>query len=331
MVLAGIDRPRDDAVPVLKWMEVAPRRKQESLRFCANWTNRERERRYLLSFSRIKYTTIFPSLVSLQETKLTKFRCFEFVWRKGSRFPESGSITGIRWSEQSYGHGNNWIMSSRSRPASGVDKSKWSAVERYLEEDPQVISFLAELQQRHGPSGGGEVGAVLVHAVGTVVCENRGKVWDEGFKETGVKRFFFLLFCRAIITFLPLFTFPEFPLDSRNRFHRWTSRENAITKRSRRIGLDSLRKAEKWILCRWIRGKIEHRYFDSFWVSLKRGYEKGATYSGEKRRWSSRVPWFFRMENRYRLVSVELDLTGIVKLTRFKLLRTRSGIKFQDY
>lgn len=36
MVLAGIDRPRDDAVPVLKWMEVAPRRKQESLRFCAN-------------------------------------------------------------------------------------------------------------------------------------------------------------------------------------------------------------------------------------------------------------------------------------------------------
>lgn len=61
----------------------------------------ERERRYLLSFSRIKYTTIFPSLVSLQETKLTKFRCFEFVWRKGSRFPESGSITGRAFDEAS--------------------------------------------------------------------------------------------------------------------------------------------------------------------------------------------------------------------------------------
>lgn len=178
-------------------------------------------------------------------------RFVTFVWRKGSRFPGSlardtksserigGRIdnrSGIRWGEQSYGHGNNWIMSSRSRSA---DESKRLAVERYLEEDPQVVSLLAELQQRHGPSGGGEVGAVLVHAVGTVVYENRGKV-ETIDRSEGSGRDFYSAVLSVIITFLPVFAFPEFPLDSRNRFHRWTSsRENAIT--SVHGGSDSIR------------------------------------------------------------------------------------------
>lgn len=66
-----------------------------------------------------------------------------------------------------------------------------------LEEDPQVISFLAELQQRHGPSGGGEVGAVLVHAVGTVV------VFSNWLKEL-LPRCLSLLLSSFFVSFLTL-------------------------------------------------------------------------------------------------------------------------------
>lgn len=98
MALAGIDRRRD--VPVSKWRGMELRQREDRTKF-----------------SRIECTTCDDVSSRLfggrgrgslaRDTKSTE--------RVGGRIDNR---SGIRWGEQSYGHGNNWIMSSRSRPES---------------------------------------------------------------------------------------------------------------------------------------------------------------------------------------------------------------------
>lgn len=120
----------------------------------------------------------------------------------------------------------------------------------------------------------------------------------------------------VIITFLPVFTFPEFPLDSRNRFLRWTSsRENAIT--NVHGGSDSIRyvKRKSGFFDGAIQGKIEH-LLSSTAVTLSKVRMFPPIkhpYGNEHYSKRDRIRLFDR-------VFEKLDLTAVVKLNDSKLV-----------